>query len=193
MPTIHLPHPHIKRLPSPRSILQTFWRYVPLIALALAIGGAILAYLSTSGGAGAAASSTPSPSSANHFTIGEQVKTGDVWVVTLNSAKLHDPTIFDRPSAGDTYLVLDATFKNVSSRSRILSSTLQMRLESPTGQAYDRTIVTFSSSSPDGPIAAGDLLRGQLVYEVPKGSKAFIFAFQPDIMTSGQTLWDINL
>jgi uncharacterized protein DUF4352 len=185
----------ITRLPHLGAILQTLRRYFPIIALALATCGAILAYISSAGAASAltSASSPVSTSSARHFKVGAQVKAGDTWTVTINSARLHGPTIFDRPRTGDTYLVIDATFKNTSSRTRILSSSLQMSLQAPTRQAYNQTIVTFSTISPDGSVAAGAALRGQLVYEVPKGKKSFVFTFEPDIMNSGQIHWDITV
>ena len=183
------------RPPHLRAILQVLWRYFPIIALALAICGAILAYISSADATSAltAASSPVSSSSARHFKVGAQVKAGDIWAVTINSARLHGPTILDRPRAGDTYLVIDATFKNTSSRAQILSSSLQMSLQAPARQAYNQTIVTFSSISPDGSVAAGAALRGQLVYEVPNGPKTFVFTFKPDIMNSGLVHWDITV
>jgi hypothetical protein len=177
-----------------RTTLPTLRRFLPVFALLLAIGGAILACGSSSDNTGTITTggSSSSSASAKHFKVGEQVKVGDTWVVTVNSAKLHGPTDIDQPSSGNTYLVLDITFKNVSSKEQDLS-TFQMSLKDSTGQTYDDTIVTFAKSAPEGKVEAGDLLRGQLVYEVPKAQKAFTFAFESDIVSSGQTIWDINV
>ena len=178
-----------------RDTHQTLRRFLPVFALLLAIGGSILACGSSSDNSGSITSGGGSSSStgAKHFKVGDQVKVGDTWVVTVNSAKPHGPTEFDQPKSGDTYLVIDATFKNVSSDEQNLSSLLQLSLKDSTGQKYDETIVTFVKGSPDGKVAAGDLLRGQVVYEVPKAQKAFTFAFESDIVSSGQTIWDINV
>ncbi len=177
-----------------RTTSKTLRRFLPLFALLLAVGGAVLACGSSSANAGSLTNgSSSASSSATHFKVGDQVKVGDTWVVTVNSAKLHGPTEIDQPKAGDTYLVIDITFKNVSSQEQNLSSLLQLSLKDSTGQTYDETIVSFVSGSPDGKVAAGDLLRGQVVYEVPQAQKSFTLAFESDITSGGQTIWDINI
>lgn len=177
-----------------RDTLQTLRRFLPVFALLLAIGGAIMACGSSSDNTGSITTgASTSSSSAKHFKVGDQVKIGDTWVVTVNSAKLHGATEFDQPKSGDTYLVIDASFKNVSSEEQELSSLLQMSLKDATGQKYTETIATFAKSTPDGKVAAGDILRGQLAFEVPKAQKSFTFAFESDIASSGQTIWDIKV
>lgn len=174
---------------------HTLRRLLPLFALLVAIGGAIIACGSSSDNSGSltTGSSSSATTSAKHFKVGDQVKVGDTWIVTVNSAALHGPTDIDQPAAGNTYLVIDVTFKNVSSQEQNLSSVLQMSLKDATGQKYTDTFTSFASTAPDGKVAASDLLRGQLVYEVPTSQKAFTFAFESDIVSSGQTLWDINV
>ncbi len=178
-----------------RTTHQTLRRFLPIAALLLAIGGAIMACGSSSDNSGSLTTggSSSSTSTNKHFKIGDQVKVGDTWVVTVNSASLHGATDIDQPKAGDTYLVLDVTFKNVSSQEQDLSSLLQLSLKDSTGQTYDETVTSFAKGSPDGKVAAGDLLRGQVVYEVPKAQKSFTFAFEADVTSGGQTIWDINV
>jgi uncharacterized protein DUF4352 len=178
-----------------RTTHQALRRFVPVFALLLAVGGVIMACGSSSDNTGTSTTgdSGSSTSSAKHFQVGDQVKVGDTWVVTINSAKLHGPTEFDQPASGNTYLVVDATFKNVSSKEQTLSSALQMSLKDATGQTYEETIATFAKTTPDGKVEAGDLVRGQVVYEVPKAQKSFTFAFESDIVSSGQTIWDIKV
>lgn len=179
-----------------RTTTTTLRRFVPLFALLLAIGGAIIACGGSSSdntGTTTTGGSSSTTSAATHFKVGDQVKVGSTWVVTVNSAQLHGPTDVDQPKAGDTYLVIDVTFKNVSSQEQDLSSALQMSLKDATGQTYTETIATFASSTPDGKVQAGDLLRGQLVFEVPTSQKTFTFAFEADVVSSGQTIWNINV
>lgn len=181
MPTTHSP---ISRI-----------RIFPLIALLLALGAVIMACGSTTDNAGSVTtgSTSKTSSTAKHFKVGQQVKIGSTWIVTINSATTHAATEFDTPKAGDTYLVIDATFKNISSSEQNLSTLLQLSLKDSTGQSYDETITTFAKQPPDGKVAAGDLNRGQIVYEVPKSQKTYTLAFEADIVSSGQVVWNITI
>ena len=173
-------------------------RIIPILGLFFSLAAVVMACGSTTDNtgtttSGSSSTSTGSTSTTQHFKVGDQVKVGSTWVVTVNSAKTHGPTDIDQPKSGDTYLVVDVTFKNVSSSEQNLSTLLQLSLKDSTGQKYDETITTFANQPPDGKVAAGDVARGQVVYEVPSAQKAFTLAFESDIVSSGQVLWDINL
>lgn len=174
---------------------NTRFHFLPLLGLLFSVAIVVLACGSTSANTGTTTtgSSAASTSSAKHFKVGDQVKVGSTWVVTVNSAQPHGATDMDQPKSGDTYLVIDASFKNVSSTEQDLSTLLQLSLKDATGQKYDETITTFAKQPPDGKVAAGDIVRGQVVYEAPSAQKAFTLAFQSDIVSSGQVIWDIKL
>jgi uncharacterized protein DUF4352 len=171
----------------------------PRWRIALAIGVASLAavvVIACGGGASANSGSTTSGSSSTtsastqHFKVGQQVKVGSTWVITVNSVKTSQGDDVFQPKSGNTFLIVDLTAKNVSSTEQTLSSILSFTLKDSTGQKYDETIVT-GATAPDGKVAAGDQVRGQLAYEVPASMKAFTFAFEADILSSGQTIWDL--
>ncbi|MEO7002145.1 MAG: DUF4352 domain-containing protein [Ktedonobacterales bacterium] len=170
-------------------------RILPLLGLLLAIAGVIMACGGTSDNSGSVTTGggSSSTSSAQHFTVGQQVKVGSTWVVTVNSAKTHGATDIDQPKSGNTYLVVDVSLKNVSSQEQTLSSLAQFTLKDATGQSYDETITTFANAAPDGKVEAGSVSRGQMVYEVPTAQKSFTFAFEADIVSGGQTIWDISI
>lgn len=84
------------------------------------------------------------------------------------------------------------TLKNTSSKEQDLSSILQFTLKDSTGQKYDETVVS-NATPPDGKLAAGDTVRGQLAYEVPASMHDFTLAFEADITSSGQTIWDLHV
>jgi hypothetical protein len=170
-------------------------RILPLISLLFALGAVIMACGSATDNSGTVTSgaSSTSAAAAKHFKVGEQVKAGSTWVVTINSAKTHAGTDIDQPKSGDTYLVVDATFKNISSTEQDLSTLLQLSLKDSTGQKYTETITSFAQQPPDGKVAAGDVARGQVVFEVPTAQKSFTLAFESDILSSGQIVWDISI
>jgi len=169
-------------------------RILPVLGLLLAIAGVIMACGAASDNSGSVTTGgSSSTSAAQHFKVGQQVKVGSTWVVTLNSAKTHGATDYDQPKSGDTYLVVDVSLKNVSSQEQDLSSLAQFTLKDATGQSYTETITTFANAAPDGKVEAGSLSRGQMVYEVPTAQKTFTFAFEADIVSGGETIWDISI
>lgn len=177
-----------------RTLFKTLRRFLPAAALLLAVSGAIIACGGAdNSGATTSGGSSSTASGATHFKVGDQVKVGSTWVVTVNSAALHGATDIDQPQAGNTYLILDITFKNVSSQEQDLSSIAQLSLKDATGQTYNETVTSFQTGTPDGKVEVGGLLRGQVVYEVPQSQHTFTLAFQASIVSSGQTIWDITV
>jgi Domain of unknown function (DUF4352) len=87
---------------------------------------------------------------------------------------------------------VDVSIKNVSSKEQNISSLLQFTLKDATGQKYDQTFIS-GATSPDGKVEAGDVIRGQIPYETPKAQHTYTFAFEADIISSGQTIWDLHI
>ena len=136
---------------------------------------------------------TPVPSS-QHFAVGQVVKVGDTWDVSVNSVKTSKGDQFSVPKSGNTYLIIDLTMKNISAQEQDVSSLISFNLQDSTGLKYTETLTTMSDiHPPDGKVEAGAPLRGQLVYEVPISMKDYTLSFQADITSSGQTIWDIHM
>ncbi len=139
----------------------------------------------------ATATATSAPSS-QHFKVGDHVAVGDTYMVTVNSVKTSQGDAVFKPKSGHTFLIVDVTVKNTSSEEQTLSTLLQFTLKDSTGQKYDETF-TADTTPPDGKIATGDQVKGQMAYEVPKSQHDFTLAFEADILSSGQTIWDLHV
>jgi hypothetical protein len=164
-----------------------------LIIIACGSGSAANTGTSVSGSPSSGTGSGGQPSAAQqHFKVGDQVKVGDADIVTVNSVKTSSGDEFDQPQAGNVYLIVDVTIKNISSQEQDISTILQFTLKDSTGQKYDQTIVS-NATSPDGKLEPGDQVRGQLAYEVPQTQKSFTLAFEADFISSGQTIWDLSV
>jgi uncharacterized protein DUF4352 len=133
-----------------------------------------------------------SSTTSSHFKVGDQVKVGDSNIVTVNSFKTAIASEFEKPKSGNQFVVADVTVKNTSSESQSISSIAQFTLKDSTGQKYTETILS-TATPPDGELAAGDTVKGQIAYEVPAAQHDFTLAFQADIMSSGQTIWDLHI
>ena len=170
------------------------------LLLTLAIVGVVALVIIACGAASDTASNsgtttsggTSSTTKSQHFKVGQQVKVGDTYVVTVNSVKTDAGDDVFKPKDGNTFLIVDVSVKNVSSKEQTLSSLLQFTLKDSSGQKFNETIVS-NATAPDGKIAAGDVTKGQLAYEVPAAQKSFTLAFEADVFSGGQTTWDLSV
>jgi len=191
--------------PTPPRKRSRTWLWIVLGVLAVLLLGcigivALVTSAARSTNTGTLATTIPSSStstptsnpSGQHFKVGQVVTVGNTWQVTVNSAKTSEGEQFITPTADHHYLILDVTLKNISSQEQNVSSALNFTLQDSTGQKYTETILP-SKTPPDGKVEAGSLLRGQLSYEVPTSQKTFTFSFQANIISGGQTIWDINV
>lgn len=183
--------------PSYGSSRQSLRMLLPLLSLLGILALVIMACggsdnTGTSVGTSNGTTTTGSSGGSKHFKVGDQVKVGDTYIVTVNSFKTNPGDDIFKPKAGNTFVVVDVSIKNVSSQEQNLSSLLQFNLKDSTGQKYTETIIS-GVTPPDGKLAASDTLRGQLAYEVPTSQHNFTFAFEADAFSSGQTLWDLTI
>ena len=162
------------------------------LALALWACGSSTTNTGTKSSGNSTSTQSGSKSGNQHFKVGDQVNVGNTYMVTVNSVKTNGGDDVSQPKAGNTFLVVDVTLKNTSSKEQNVSSLLQFTLKDSTGQKYDETILS-STTPPDGKLEAGDVLRGQIPYEVPASMHDFTLAFEADITSSGQTVWDLHV
>jgi hypothetical protein len=136
---------------------------------------------------------TVQPGVGNH-KVGETVSYGDQWQVTINTVSSYsgDPSQFDpTPAAGNTFLVIDATLKNLQNKAQPLSTLLEFELRDTQGNAYDEGFLP-SLQLPDGTIPPNGLAHGTWGYEVPTSAHTFTLIFSADFGTT-TIIWDISL
>lgn len=165
---------------------------VAIIAFSL---GRATANSAVVGASQSAATSTPTAAtsgSTQHHHVGEQVSVASTYLVTVNSVTTSSGDQFLPPKAGDTFLIVDVTFKNISNQEQFVSSLTQFSLKDTTGQQYLPSF-TGGGVPPDGKLEPGDLLRGQLSYEVPLSQNDFTLSFDATQFGSGLTIWDLSI
>ncbi|HVB22419.1 MAG TPA: DUF4352 domain-containing protein [Ktedonobacteraceae bacterium] len=179
---------------------------VVVVVVLLAACGGIAAAISNAGksaNSGTVVNNTSSTSTTGNtqatsapttFKVGQVVSVGNTWQITVLSAKTDAGGQFNTlQKAGDVFLIIQVSVKNISSQSQTMSSLLQWNLQDSTGQKYTIGIDTNAGSTLDGAVAVGMPLKGALTYEVPKTVKIFTLSFQNDITSSDQSIWDITL
>jgi hypothetical protein len=134
------------------------------------------------------------PQGSQHFKVGEQVQVDDTWQVTVQSAKTSNGSGFYKPQkSGDVFLIFIVSMKNISSQEQTVSSLVQWSVQDSTGQKYSPTLDPDAGASLDGKVEAGSPLKGSLVYEIPKSVHQLTLAFEADITSPGQTIWDTHV
>lgn len=123
--------------------------------------------------------------------VGDTNTTGN-WQVTLHSAKLNQGDGgFNVPKAGNIYLVVDVTMKNIDSTPQAASSIAQWSLVDADGHSYNALITT--PNTPDGSVAAGQFIRGNLYFEIPKSQHSFMLQFVPGFDSSQLVQWQVSI
>ncbi len=136
---------------------------------------------------------TAAPTAGAH-QIGETVIYNGHWQITLTSATTtasDQQFVRPTPQPGDTYLVIEGTFKNLQDHADVLSTLAECDLRDSQGNLYIEAML-FGITPPDGSLAAGDSVRGAWAYQVPATDTRFTLTFSED---GGQTsvAWNITV
>jgi len=92
---------------------------------------------------------------------------------TLYGVRVLPTTDFDRPvqSPGNLFLATDLTFENVSDQPVAISSLLEFVLKNEEGYSASQSMHTQQHQLAEGKLAPGHKTSGEIVYEVPPGSR----------------------
>ena len=122
------------------------------------------------------------------YNIGDVIAIGTTNI-TVNDVQYPTGDEYNKPNSGFKFLIVDLTIENTSATAINVSTLLQMSVKDASGQKFD---VDFSASmasggsSPDGEIAPGEKLRGQVGFQVPESATGLVFVFDADVWGSGK-------
>jgi len=142
--------------------------------------------------------STPTaiPTQTNAYKVGDVVKVGDAWNVTVESAKASTGDTTFTPKSGMRYLVLSLSMKNLTSENHTVSSIAQFTLRSDDGTKYDIALYAPDGTTQiDGNVDGGQPAKGVIVYEVPVNVSSFHLNFDanPFDASSGRAAWNLTI
>lgn len=125
---------------------------------------------------------------AETFAVGDVIEIGDLRL-TVNEVTFPTGDDFSQPTEGNRFVVVDVSVENHSDTAETISSMLQMQLKDATGQSYDVNITAQMASggtSPEGELAPGETLRGQVGFQVPTDATDLLFVFDGDFFGAGK-------
>jgi len=113
------------------------------------------------------------------------------WSVLVSSAKETQQGNF-APSQGTTYLIFTIELTNTSSDVQHTSSLLQWTLDGSNNVEYAESIGA-NVQTPEGTVAPGASVNGQIAYEVPLDLHQFTLTFEPNPGSDTLVTWDITV
>jgi hypothetical protein len=150
--------------------------------------------VSSSSTSGKSSNNNSAAQPVQHFKIGQTIKVGDTWQVQVLSAKTSTGSAYNKPlHPGYAFLIVTVAMKNLSSSEQIVSSLTMFNVSDPNGEKQQVGTDVDAGSPLDGKVEAGSPIRGVLVYEIPKGLHTLTLAFAPDLLSAGQTIWDLKV
>jgi hypothetical protein len=120
--------------------------------------------------------------------VGEAVEVEDL-TVTVNEVLYPTGDGFIQANEGNKFVVVDLTVENRSTEATAISTIAQMELKDATGQRYTLDLMASQASggsTPDGELAPGEVLRGQVGYQVPADATGLVFIFDASVFGDGR-------
>jgi Domain of unknown function (DUF4352) len=124
--------------------------------------------------------------------VGKPYDAGN-WQVTVNGTSISMGNEYEHPKAGNQFLIVHVTMKNTSGATQDASSILYWSLKDSAGQNYNQTILTDAKASPDGKVADGGIIAGDMVYEVPASQHSYTVQFTPVLGSDTLVEWHVNV
>ena len=171
--------------------LLIFFGLVLVIGALIACGDASNPSANNTGTTAAPPAANPTQAPAAHFKKGDVVKVGS-WQVTVTSVSTSTGTDFEKPDSGKLFLLIKVSIVNLSSSEQTFSSALSFTFRDATGEQLNEAFLSTGGSTPEGKVEAGSKISGTLTYQASKSTRKGTLAFQADITSSGQTIWDIT-
>lgn len=110
-------------------------------------------------------------------------------VVTLNEARLEQGSEYDTPENAK-FIVVNLTAQNNTKEDQTISSIMNVELKDADGYTYTTTILMEGTKGQfDGTVAPGDMLRGEIPFDVPE-SDTYELSFS-DPFSSDRAVWVI--
>lgn len=122
------------------------------------------------------------------YNVGDVITMGTINI-TVNEVLYPAGDNFNKPDPGFKFLVVDLMIENTGTTAISVSSLLQMSIKDASSQKYNVDLmasVASGGSSPDGEIAPGEKLRGQVGFQVPENASGLVFVFDADVWGSGK-------
>ena len=131
-------------------------------------------------GPGEGSTKASQPAEEQELEVGDSVEAGGVEA-TLNGVRVLPTTDGDRPveNPDNRFFAADLTFENVSEGDVSVSSLVEFVLKNGEGYSASQTFHSGQKELAEGEIGPGQKASGEIVYEVPPGSRGLQLDYRP--------------
>ncbi len=150
----------------------------------------------TTSGVTPVATATTGPVSGNGVgTIGTPIQAGSSWIVTVTKTQENTTSVFP-PKAGDAFLEVSVTVKNISAQQQDISSLLEFSLTDANGGKFSESVSDSNvHATLEASVPAGQTQSGQIAYEVPQSLHSFNLIFDYGLLSGGSStiIWQLHV
>lgn len=141
-----------------------------------------------------AGAESPSTEEQILYNVGDVISIQDTLLIVLG---------WDQPEGGDfnppaerkKYITVDLLMANQGERSFAVSPVFQMTLKDAAGQKYNinaKANAAADSSPPNGELNPGEVLRGEVGFQVPESVEEFVFVYEANLVGLGEVSVDLG-
>lgn len=111
------------------------------------------------------------------FSVGQVISFDSGLSITIVSVRSDIGNDFFKPNEGNEFLVIKARIENNTNNTYIVSSFLSFELKSSEGVVMDRSFFPDMVGNLDSSILSGDVLLGEVAFEVPLNVTEGLFLY----------------
>lgn len=119
------------------------------------------------------------------YKIGESARSGPLSFIVYGVTNAPPPAVPEVTQPGTHLVSVDVQVTNPGSAQRSFSSLLGFHLLDDQNRQYDEQLAGLSPGAPDGEIAAGQSIRGNVLFQVPDGTAGLKLRVQGEFTAAG--------
>ena len=122
------------------------------------------------------------------YQVGDTVQLSDLDLEVLGVTYPQGTELIN-PREGFRFLLVEVRIQNQGDRVREITSAVQMSLKDGSGQQYTLNLGAQSLADaglPDDELAPGEVVRGQIGFQVPVNARYVLFVFDPELIGYGK-------
>jgi hypothetical protein len=117
---------------------------------------------------------------------------GGIALTVVNVSKVDSINQFLKPKEGNIYLVAEVVIENVD-RDQAPYNPMYFKVKDSTGVEATSVMLAPEPSLKSGTLTKGDLVRGNVAFEVNAAASGFVLSYEPIVILGGYSPLRVDL